>query len=92
MDNKAFTTELATRMNRSTKDVSALIDGLVTVIKNKSDEMDSIAIPSFGSFEPKKRLERVVNNPATGKKMLIPPKISLSFKVSNILKNKMREA
>ena len=52
--------------------------------------MDTVAIPGFGNFEAKKKAERVVLNPSNGKRMLVPPKIVLNFKVSNVLKNKLR--
>lgn len=90
MDNKSLVNELAKRIDRSPKEVSSLIEGLISVLKDKCDNMDSIAIPGFGTFESKKKLERIVVNPSTGKKMLIPPKISLVFKPSAILKSKLR--
>ena len=43
-------------------------------------ESDSVLIPTFGTFEVKKKLERVMVNPSTGLRMLVPPKLVLSFK------------
>lgn len=91
MDNKTFTEEIAKRMNRNKKDVSTLMDALASVIKEKCGTMDSIAIPGFGSFEPKKKLERITVHPSTGKRILIPPKITLTFKASSLLKSKLRD-
>lgn len=90
MDNKSLVTELAKRIDKNPKEVSLLIDGFISVLKDKCEDMDSIAIPGFGTFESKKKLERIVVNPSTGKRMLIPPKISLAFKPSAILKSKLR--
>lgn len=53
--------------------------------------MDSVSIQGFGTFEPRKKLERIAVNPATGKRMLIPPKIVLSFKPGINIKNKLKE-
>jgi DNA-binding protein HU-beta len=50
----------------------------------------TIALQGFGTFEVKKKLERVSVNPVTQQRMLIPPKLVLSFKPSNILKEKFK--
>mgnify|MGYP002524456666 FL=1 len=60
------------------------------MVKTKGSELDSIAVPGFGTFEAKKKNERVVVNPSSGKRMLVPPKITLGFKVSNVLKSKLK--
>ncbi len=90
MDNKALTEILAKRLNRKPEDIEKLLEAFIATVKNRCGELDSVAIPGFGTFEAKKRLERVSINPATGKRMLIPPKVTLSFKPSALLKNKLR--
>lgn len=90
MDNKALLDMVAERINRDAEDVNKLVDALISVVKTRCGELDSIAVPGFGTFETKKKLERVVVNPTTGKRMLIPPKIVLSFRPSALLKNKLR--
>ena len=90
MDNKQLQEPLAKRMGRDNADISKLLEALVTTIKDRCGELDSIAIPGFGTFEAKKKLERIVVNPGTGKRMLVPPKITLSFKPSALLKSKIK--
>ena len=90
MDNKALLDTVAERINRDAEDVNKLVDALISVVKTRCGELDNIAVPGFGTFETKKKLERVVVNPTTGKRMLIPPKIVLSFRPSALLKNKLR--
>ena len=90
MDNKTLTEILAKRLNRKSEDIEKLLEAFIATVKNRCGELDSVAIPGFGTFEAKKRLERVSINPATGKRMLIPPKVTLSFKPSALLKNKLR--
>ena len=34
--------------------------------------------------------ERVMVNPSNGKRMLVPPKITMNFKVSNVLKARLK--
>lgn len=90
MDNKQLQETLTKRMGRDNADISKLLEALVTTIKDRCGELDSIAIPGFGTFEAKKKLERIVVNPGTGKRMLVPPKITLSFKPSALLKSKIK--
>lgn len=91
MDNKQLQDMISKRMGRSNADVAKLLDALVTTVKERCGELDSIAVPGFGTFEAKKKLERIVVNPSTGKRMLIPPKITLSFKPSALLKSKINK-
>lgn len=90
MNNKKLVETVAQNMGRTTEDVNKLLEGLAGVLRTRCCEMDSIYIPSFGTFEPKKRDERVMMHPRNGKRMLVPPKIVLNFKVSNVLKNKLK--
>ena len=90
MDNKQLLDTIAKRMGRNNTDVVKLMDAWVTIVKERCGELDSIAIPGFGTFESKKKLERIVVNPGSGKRMLVPPKIVLSFKPSALLKSKIK--
>lgn len=55
------------------------------------EENNSFQVPSFGTFEVKKRLERILVNPNNGKKMLVPPKLILGFKPVTTLKERMQK-
>ncbi|MBR5856218.1 MAG: HU family DNA-binding protein [Bacteroidales bacterium] len=90
MTNKQLQNTIAKRMGRSNADVVKLLDAFVTVMKERCGELDSIAVPGFGTFEAKKKLERIAVNPTTGKRMLVPPKIVLNFKASTLLKSKIK--
>lgn len=90
MDNKTFTETLSRKLNIDKSEVDQLIGGFCDVIVAASDEGDSVAIPAFGTFETKKRMEREGIHPSTGKKLLLPPKVTLMFKPSSILKQKFK--
>ena len=90
MDNKDIIARLSQSLGRNKNDVSKLLDAFTATVKERCSELDTIAVPGFGSFEAKKKNERVVVNPGTGKRMLVPPKITVNFKVSNVLKNKLK--
>ncbi len=90
MDNKTLVDTLSKNLDISRDTVISLIDGLSAVVGECGAELDSISIPAFGTFEPRKRMERVAVHPASGKRLLVPPKIVLSFKPSPVLKQRIR--
>lgn len=90
MDNKKLVETVAANLGRSTEDVGKLLDSLAGVLSSRCGEMDTVVIPSFGAFEPKKRNERVMLHPSTGRRMLVPPRVVLSFKISQVLKTKLK--
>jgi nucleoid DNA-binding protein len=47
-------------------------------------------LPPLGTLEIKKRNERIGLNPASGKRLLIPPKLIVKFKPSHTLKVKLK--
>lgn len=59
-------------------------------IAEKLDDDTQLAVQGFGTFEVKKKMERVVVNPANKQRKLIPPKLVLAFKPSTVLKEKMK--
>lgn len=92
MDNKTLIDTISRNTALGKKETARLLESLADIIRDTASDMDSIAIPAFGTFEPKKRLERVMAVPSTGKRLLIPPKITLSFRPSAILKQQLRES
>lgn len=92
MENKAIIHSLAAAMGRDTKDISALLESLGAVIKEHLCDMETIAIPGFGEFEPVKEDEHIETDTSTGERMLIPPAISVRFNPSSLLKRKIKES
>ena len=65
MNNKEFTSELAERLGYTIKDTSELMNSLLSSMTQELEEGNVIAIQGFGSFEVKKKAERISINPAT---------------------------
>lgn len=80
MNNKDFITELADRTGYSAEDTQRIVDLVIETMGDHFQEDDSVLIPSFGTFEVKKKMERIMVNPSTGQRMLVPPKLVLNFK------------
>ena len=90
MDNKKLVETVANNLGRTTEDVNKLMEAFVGVLRSRCSDMDSVSLPGFGTFEPKKRNERVMRSPSSGKRMLVPPKVVVGFKMSNVLKSKLK--
>lgn len=86
MDYRTFVDILADRLGENTEHIMQLTNSLAEIVGESGSQFDSIAISNFGVFEPRKRLERVAMHPASGKRLLVPPKIVLGFKPSAALK------
>ena len=89
MDNRAFIDTIAKKCAIPADEVQKYVDSFVSLIVEAAENNDSVALPGFGTFEPRKRAERISLHPVSGKKLLIPPKIILGFKPSAILKGKL---
>lgn len=90
MDHKTFLETLSQRVNAGKEETAEMVASLCQVLTETALEGDSVTFPGFGSFEPRKRIERIALHPSTGKRMLIPPKITLTFRPSTLLKQKVR--
>jgi len=69
---------------------SELLDLTSALIAKILEDGDSLAIQSFGTFEVKKKEERVSVNPSTGSRWMIPPKYVASFKAGTTMKEKIK--
>lgn len=92
MEHKQFHKLLCERTGRSSADIEALEEGLAMVIRQSCADLDSVAVPSFGTFRAVKHKEEIVNDLSTGKRMLLPPEISVEFTPSTSLLNHINPA
>ena len=90
MNNKDFTSELSNRMNISVKETGEIMSTLIKGMAHQLQEGNIISIHTFGSFEVKKKSERITVNPLTKQRLLVPPKLVLSYRPSTILKDKFK--
>jgi DNA-binding protein HU-beta/integration host factor subunit alpha len=88
MNNKDFISELAKQTNQSANATTKLVNDTLRILEEHFQQDEAVNFSSFGTFEVKKKMERISVNPTTGKRFLIPPKLVLAFKQSNVLKEK----
>ena len=80
MTNKEFILELAEQTGYSPEDTQKMVNVIVETMGDVFQEDNMVLVPAFGTFEVKKKMERVMVNPSTGQRMLVPPKLVLNFK------------
>lgn len=90
MNNKEFIAELSARLGYSVKDTTNVVSSTVSVISEQLQEGNSLIVQGFGTFDVKKKMERISVNPATKQRMLVPPKLVINFRPSNVIKDKFK--
>ncbi len=90
MNNKEFIAELAESMGYTSRDTQRLVDNVVNAMGDAFQEDNAVMVPNFGVFETKKKMERIMVNPSTGQRMLVPPKLVLGFKPNQTWKDKLK--
>ena len=91
MNNKEFQAELAQRLGVSQKHSAELMKGYVDTLVQQLTDVDELPFMSMGTFEVKQKEQRIIVNPSSKKRMLVPPKLVLNFKPSAKLKNKYKD-
>jgi len=90
LNNKDFTSELSRRLGYTIKDTSGLMSSLLSDMTQELQEGNVVTIQGFGTFEVKKKAERITVNPTTKQRMLVPPKLVLAYRPSGQLKEKFK--
>ena len=89
MNNKEFVNALATRLQKNPQAVKQRIEALVNTMAGMLDEGATLNVQGFGTYEVKKKRERIIIHPITKQRQLVPPKLVVAFKPSPTLKDKI---
>ncbi len=92
MNNRDFIAELARRSGYTQVDTQKMVTCIVEEMGERFENGDSVQINNFGTFEVKKRLERIIVNPSTQQRMLVPPKLVLNFKPVAAIKEELKNS
>ncbi len=90
MNNKELIEKMSERLGVSRKDVSSMLAVSTKAIVEQIKEERSITLQGFGVFEVRRKQDRILFNPASGRQMIIPPKLTLVFKPSETFKEKLK--
>ena len=90
MNNKDFISRLAQRTGYSLVPTQRIVTNVIDAMSDAFQDGDSLNIDGFGLFEVKKKMERIMVNPTTQQRMLVPPKRVLGFKPVAAWKEKVK--
>ena len=92
MNNKELIATLA-KHNQLTQTRSAeLLRSAVEALTDALCNGDAVNITNFGLFDVKKHSERIIVNPVSKKRTLIPPKLAATFKPATRLKSNIKNS
>ena len=80
MNNKELISALAVATGSKTGDAGRLLEAVTMLMGDHFTKDDSVQLAGLGTFEVRKKMERIIVNPGTGQRMLVPPKLVLGFK------------
>jgi len=73
----------------SRKHSSELVEQVIEELITSLEKGDNVKVASFGNFSIRSKSERIGRNPKTGEEVPITPRKVLTFKASNILKDRV---
>lgn len=91
MTNQELVAALAKRLGWTQKQTSEILEATVSVMNSNLEDNNSINIQGFGLFETKKKGERISVNPVSKQRFLVPPKISLTFRPGQTIKENLKK-
>lgn len=91
MDSKTFIARLSKRLELSHQQTQALASDLTAIIAETGAELDSVAVPGFGTFTTRKTDEHITVDPASGERLLVPPSITMHFTPSVVMRKKLKK-
>ena len=80
MNNKEYISALADQAGYTQSDTQKMVRTIIEAMSQHLEDGDSVQLSNFGTFEVKKRLER----------MLVPPKLVLNFKPVSAIKEDLK--
>lgn len=90
MNNKEFLQSLSKRTGVKNDECQKIVKSAFSSLTAMLQDDESVSLSRLGTFETKKRLERVILNPTTGQRMLVPPKLVINFRPVSSVKEKLK--
>ncbi len=92
MNNKQLQAELAKELSITQKEAADFMKAFVSEYIQKLEGYEEGQAPflKMGLMKIKKKQQRVIVNPGTKKRMLVPPKFVLAFQAGTQLKNAVK--
>lgn len=81
---------LAKELGYTAEHTAEVVSAIVDIMSEELQAGNAVQVQNFGTFEVKKRMERISVIPDTGQRILVPPKLVLSFKPASALKESLQ--
>lgn len=81
--------EIASRTGIAEAEVMEILKAFRSTLEDALVSGDNVAFPRFGSFNVAKEDDKIINDLATGKKVLLPPAIHVEFRESESLRKQL---
>lgn len=76
----------------SRNESAELVEAILSEISNSLVNVENVKISSFGSFLVRDKGRRIGRNPKTGEEVSIEPRRVLSFRASQVLKDRINSS
>lgn len=73
----------------SSEKCQSIFNAFKATLLANAEDLNSVSIPGFATFATEKLDERVVEDPSSGRRMLLPPAIEMQIKSSVVLRKKI---
>jgi nucleoid DNA-binding protein len=90
MNSAGLISVLSKKLQQPKAEVEKKLEDVASIITEELVKNNIVSLHNLGNLEIKKREERTCVNPASGKRILVPPKLVVKFKTSPILKEKLK--
>jgi nucleoid DNA-binding protein len=91
MNNKEFIAELSKRTGMRSTETQRMVSTLVGAMCDTFIEGNTVQMSNFGTFEVRKKMERIMVVPGTNQRLLVPPKLTLVFKPAVSVKSSVKK-
>ena len=71
------------------REAKDMVEGFFEEIRTALERGDSVKLSGFGNFQLRDKPQRPGRNPKTGEEVPISPRRVMTFKASNVLKNRI---
>jgi len=72
MNKEHLVAEVGARLDVGRRAATEAVDAVVATVMRAVAAGEAVAIPGFGTFEPRVRAPRIARNPATGARVSVP--------------------
>ncbi|MDR0811511.1 MAG: HU family DNA-binding protein [Paludibacter sp.] len=90
MKHNELIASLSERTGADTKQTETMLNAATETLSELLVNGNTVGIQGFGVFEVRQKSERLSVHPKTGVRSMIPPKLVVNFKQSNLLKDNLK--